>query len=118
MFHWKKIMSLNDNDIRKISSFYIGFMGQAFGVAGHKTEVIPFLDELNRRAEKGDYVANTLFAFLYRALGENEKAIEFFEKGFNEKEPIMVWINVFYKNDSIRSNKRFKELLRKMRFEE
>ena len=116
MFHWKKIISVNDNDIRKIGSFHIGLIGQAFGVAGHRTEVMPFLDELNRRAEKGDYVPNTCFGFIYKAMGDNEKAIDFFEKGFNEKEPIMVWINVFYMNDSIRSNKRFKELLRKMRF--
>jgi tetratricopeptide (TPR) repeat protein len=114
---WRKIMALNDNDIRKISAFSLGLVGQAFGVAGHRAEAIPFLNELNRRAEKGDYVANVFFAFLFKALGENEKAIEFFEKGYNKKEPPMVWINVFYRGDSIRSNNRFKELLRKMEFE-
>jgi TolB-like protein/Tfp pilus assembly protein PilF len=116
--NWGKIMELNGNDIRKISAFVLGLAGQAFGVAGHRAEAIPFLNELNRRAEKGDYVAKIYFAFLYKAQGENEKAIAFFEKGFNEKEPLMVWINVFFIGDSIQSNRRFKELLRKMRFEE
>jgi TolB-like protein len=116
MLNWRKLMSLNDDDIHKISVFYLGSIGQAFGVAGRRTEVIPFLNELKRRAEKGDYVPKTDFAFLYQALGETEKAIEFFEKGLNEKETPMVWINVFYRNDSIRSNNQFKQLLREMKF--
>jgi TolB-like protein len=113
---WRKIMESYNNDLCKIPAFYLACVGQAFGVNGHREEVIPLLSEINRRVDNGDYVANTCFGLLYRALGETDKAIDFFEKGLNKKESAMILINVLYKDDSIRSNKRFKELLRKMGF--
>jgi tetratricopeptide (TPR) repeat protein len=116
--NWGKRMELNNNDIRKISAFSLGVAGQAFGMAGRRDEAITLINELNRRAGEGEYSPASCRALIYIGLGENEKAINFLEKGFDEKETLMVWLKVNSVFDPLRSNERFKKLLRKMRFEE
>ena len=104
------------DNIRKISTTDIIYAGQIFARVGKRAEALNILNELNRRAEEGEQLSNIDMGSFYYHLGENEKAIDLFEKGFNNKESWIV-VNLTCVSDSIRSNKRFKELLRKMGFE-
>ena len=115
---WERLLKLYDYDFRRIGGLSLAVAGENFVKAGNRDEALKILDELNRRDEKGDIGANLWLAILYNVLEEKDKAIEFLERGFIKKELQMVWINTFiFKGDSIRSNKRFKELLREMGFE-
>ncbi|MCX6254466.1 MAG: tetratricopeptide repeat protein [Bacteroidia bacterium] len=110
------LMGSPRNDIRKISTSNLSYAGLIFAKVGYREEALAILDELNRRVEEGKQISQMDLGFIYNGLGDYEKAIDFFEKGFNEKES-WVWIMDQCRDDSIRSNKRFKELIREMGFE-
>jgi len=103
-------------DIRKIPTSSLSYAGLIFANVSHREEAIDILDELNRRAGEGKQISQMDIGFIYNGLGEYEKAIDFFEKGFNEKES-WTWINDQCRDDLIRSNPRFIKLLKKMGFE-
>ena len=115
---WKREMILFNNEIQKIPAVDLGMAGQVFGMAGRRDEALTLLHELNRRANEEGYMHPSYMAFIYIGLGENQKALELLEKGFNDKDFVMVWLKVHSMFDPLRSNERFKELLRKMEFKE
>jgi tetratricopeptide (TPR) repeat protein len=114
----EKELMLFDNEIRKIPAISLGIAGQVFGMAGRRDEAITLLHEFDRRANKEGYIHTSYMAIIYIGLGENQKALELLEKGFNDKDFVLVWLKVHSAFDSLRSDERFKELLRKMRFTE
>jgi len=58
-----------------------------------------------------------MIGVIYAGLGNNDKAFEFLEKAYKEKSPDVAY---FLKNDlridSLRSDPRFSDLLRRMNF--
>ena len=115
---WQKELKLFDNEIRKIPAFDLGIAGQVFGLAGRRDEALTLLHELDRRVVENGYTYTSYMAFIYIGLGENEKALELLEKGFNDKDFVLVWLKVHSMFDPLRSNEQFKQLLMKMRFTE
>jgi adenylate cyclase len=115
---WKKELILFDNEIRKIPAINLGIAGQVFGMAGRRDEAINLLHELDRRANEEGYMHTSYMAIIYIGLGENQKALELLEKGFNDKDFVLVWLKAHSMFDPLRSNVQFKQLLRKMRFTE
>jgi TolB-like protein len=109
------LMGSPRNEISKISSSNLNSAGKIYAKVGQREEALAILDELNRRADAGEQISQMARGFICNGLGEYEKAIDFFEKGFNEKES---WLEILdqCQDDSIRSNKRFIELIRKMGF--
>jgi adenylate cyclase len=104
------------NNISKASTFNLFRAGQYLAKVGHRAEALNILNELNRRAAEGTHLSSIDMGILYSALGEDEKAIDLLEKGFNEKES-WILVNIECTSASIRSNIRFQELLKKMGFE-
>ena len=47
---------------------------------------------LDRRANEEGYMHPSYMAIIYIGLGENQKALELLEKGFNDKDFLLVWI--------------------------
>ena len=109
------LMGSPRSDIRKIPTSNLSSAGSIFAKVGKREEAFNILDELNRRADAGEQISQMDRGFICNGLGEYEKAIDFFEKGFNEKES-WLWILDQCQDNSIRSNKRFKELISKMGF--
>ncbi len=64
------------------------------------------------------YVQPTRIAGLYARAGEKERALDWLEKAYQERESKMVYVNVFPTWDSLRDDPRFQELLRRMNFPE
>jgi hypothetical protein len=62
-------------------------------------------------------VPATHLALIYIGLGEREKALEFLEKGFEQRDPKMAFLKVEPKWADLRDEPRFIELLRRMNFE-
>jgi TolB-like protein/Tfp pilus assembly protein PilF len=115
---WEKLKVSSHNDLTKISINDLLTTGKALAKVGRKSEASIILKELNKREESGDHIKPLEMGYLYQAFGEEEKALDFYEKAFNEKQSDIVWINVESKNDPIRQNPRFKKLLRNMEFED
>ena len=58
----------------------------------------------------------THIAHAYNALGDTESALEWLERGFTERDPKMVFLKVDPKWNSLRSQPRFIELMKRMNF--
>jgi hypothetical protein len=53
-------------------------------------------------------------AAFYARLGQNDEAIKWLEKAYEEHDTSMPWLGVSFEFDSIRSDPRFRELLRRV----
>ena len=63
------------------------------------------------------YVPPYNLALAYNAVGEREKAIDYLEKGFSEKDVRMVFLKIEPQWNSLRSEPRFVDLMKRMRLE-
>ena len=93
----------------------MGYLGAGFAVAGQKDEAHKMLDQLNALSKK-KYVSPFYIAMIYVGLGDKEKIFEYLEQACEEKESFLAFINTWPLFDSLRSEPRFKAILRKMGF--
>jgi serine/threonine-protein kinase len=93
----------------------VAFRGVALAAHGRTAQARVVLDEL-LQASRERYVPPTNIGMLYAALGEKERALEQLEKAFAEKDVRMVFMKVEPRWDSLRSDARFVELMKRMNF--
>jgi hypothetical protein len=63
---------------------------------------------------KQRYISAYHIATIYVALKDRDRAFEWLEKAFQERADYMVFLNVDPRFNSIRSDRRFSDLLRRM----
>ena len=63
------------------------------------------------------YVPPYNIALAYNAVGEREKAIDYLEKGFSERDVRMVFLKIEPQWDNLRSDPRFLDLMKRLRLE-
>ena len=85
-------------------------IGHAYAVWGKKGEAIKILDELLKRRDATPYS----IAEIYVGLGEKDRAFEWLEKAYQERNVQMVSLKVEPTLDSLRLDPRFTDLLRRM----
>ena len=88
------------------------FLGYTYAVAGKRAEVEKILQDLKERS-KQSHVDPEAFALIYTGLGDKDRAFEFLQKEFEENEHLPVFINILPEWDSLRTDPRFEELIRK-----
>jgi serine/threonine-protein kinase len=98
------------------SSFALGNLGWAYASTGRTAEALKLLEELQERAQQ-QYTPSWSFAVINSALGEMEKAFDWFERAVDEGEPLMLHVHVHPNYDPLRSHPRYAPLLRKMKLE-
>src|SRR5690606_4994950 len=62
----------------------------------------------------GRYINPVLVAGVYSALGESDKAIEWLERGFDERASFMIWIGIEPQLTNLRGDPRFDALVQKV----
>ncbi|MCJ7679945.1 MAG: protein kinase, partial [Candidatus Aminicenantes bacterium] len=87
--------------------------GFAYGKTGHKDKAGALLQEL-KVLSKTRYVPSINFAFIYAGLDEIDKAFEWVDKGFEEREIVMPFLKVMPDFACFRSDPRFEKLLKKL----
>ena len=92
-------------------------LGHAYAVAGRTAEARNSLEMLHALAEN-QYVLPYGFAMIYTGLGENEIAIEWLEKAFDDRNLWMAFLQVEPRLDPLRFDPRFQDLLGRMKFPE
>jgi TolB-like protein/Tfp pilus assembly protein PilF len=97
------------------SSHYLAMLGCGYARAGRKTEALKILKELERRSGEGLASAFDV-ASLHAALSEKERALAWLERGYVQRDYWLVEIQAWPWFDSLRSERRFQDLLRRMRF--
>ncbi|MGD9487597.1 MAG: protein kinase [Calditrichaceae bacterium] len=109
-------------EIFKISVKYsdrkndIAYLGQAYAAAGLTKEARMILEKLLTQQARGDYVRPDLIAMVYISLGDLDQAFAWLEKAYQQRTEELILINIDPLYDSVRTDKRFIALLKKMGF--
>ena len=93
--------------------WYVSSLAYACAVSGDRAKAEQILRELEQLA-KQRYVSPANRASVYLGLGENEKALDWLEKAYEDRDPIFWWINGDQLYDSVRNEPRFQALLQKI----
>ena len=88
-------------------------LAHTLGTAGRKKEALRMLDDLTRLA-KQKYVAPYFFAGIHIGLGENDRAIEYLEKCYEEHSHWLIYLHIDPSMDGLRDNPGFQDLLRRV----
>jgi tetratricopeptide (TPR) repeat protein len=86
-------------------------LGHDYARSGRRAEARKILDRLLQRS-KGAYVSPAQIAMLYGALGERDRAFAWLDKACAERDSMLTVAGVEPLFDSLRSDPRFKALLR------
>jgi TolB-like protein/Flp pilus assembly protein TadD len=89
-------------------------LGYAQARAGNHPAAQAVLAELETRANT-EYVQPCHLAIIHAALGQVEQAFVWLEKAYEERHGFLIYLNVEPAFDSIRSDPRFADLLKRMR---
>jgi serine/threonine-protein kinase len=95
------------------SGFGLDLLGCAYGVAGRKSEALKTLAELQALAGR-KYIPPHSFAYIYAGLGDKERAFEWLEKGYTERDDTLTKLKTDPLFDSLRSDPRYTDLMRRV----
>jgi tetratricopeptide (TPR) repeat protein len=100
--------------------FIKAHLGYVYGATGNQAKAQVILNGLIETSKEG-YVPSIVFANIYIGLGDNDNAISWLEKAYEEHSPLLggpfVHLNTNPIYDPLRSDPRFIELIKKMGFE-
>lgn len=85
-------------------------LAQSYGVANRASEARQILNDL-RELAKRKYVAPHFFAGIHIGLGENDRAIEYLEKSYEERSHWLIYLHLDPGMDDLREDGRFGALL-------
>jgi len=90
-----------------------GSLGWIYAVADRRGEALRILDQFKQISSRA-YVDYYQVALIYSGLGNTDAAFQYLEKGYEERSGSMVFIkpDPFWHN--IRSDPRYRDLLRRM----
>ena len=93
----------------------LGAMGEIFALSGDTASARRILAELTARA-LDSYVPSTCFARVHSGLGEVERALDWLEKGCEQRELPMAMLKIHPVYDPLRDEPRFRAVVERMRF--
>ncbi len=116
---WKEAISAFEKAVAlsEGSPYFIGYLGYAYAMSGQKDKARRTLNQLEKLS-KERYVSNYSKAMIYLGLGEKDQMFEYLEKAYEAREPVLTLSSkVAPYFDSVRSDPKFKALLKKMGLE-
>jgi serine/threonine protein kinase/tetratricopeptide (TPR) repeat protein len=93
----------------------IALRGYASGLVGRRTEAEKALAELGLLSKRR-YVSAFPVAWIYLGLGNKDRAFEWLEKAYQERASRLVYLKAERAFDPLRSDPRFVDLLRRLKF--
>jgi serine/threonine-protein kinase len=87
----------------------------ASAATGRRGEALKILDRAREQSKRGE-ISPLRLAYFYIGLGENQRALDWLEKAYEERDPYMSFLKVEPPLDPLRSDPRFQDLLRRMNF--
>jgi TolB-like protein/Tfp pilus assembly protein PilF len=91
----------------------LAWLGHAYALSGNKAEALKLLDELNDESSQR-YISPYWIAIVYLGLDYKDETFEYLRKAFDERNAWLVYLNVNPIFDSLRSDARFEELLKRI----
>jgi len=93
----------------------LGTCGGVYGLAGRRQEALSLLIRLRRISAKG-YLDAYNVACLYDGLGDNDRTMEWLARAYREHSVLLWGVRIERWTKKLRSDPRFRELLRRMNF--
>ena len=90
-------------------------LGHAYAIAGRRDEAQKILAQLGDLS-KQRYVSAFDIAVIYVGLNEPEQALTWLERAYQEHSQFMIYIDTDPRLDSLRTNLRFQDIFRRLRF--
>jgi serine/threonine protein kinase/Tfp pilus assembly protein PilF len=88
-------------------------LAHSYGKAGRTKEALQILHDLAKLAER-EYVAPHFFAGIHIGLGENDRALEYLEKSYEEHSHWLIYLHIDPSMDDLRDDPRFQDLLKRV----
>ena len=115
----KERYSEAENELRKAKELLKDSMateadtGYVYAVSGKKDQALKVIDEL-KELSKRRYVSSYHVAMIYLALKEKDQAFEWLENAYRERSDLLVYLKVEPRLESVRSDQRFADLVRRV----
>jgi adenylate cyclase len=93
--------------------WYVSSLGYAYAASGDRAKAEQILHHLDELA-KQRYVSPANRAAVYLGLADNEKALDWLERAYEDRDPIFWWINGDQLYDSVRGAPRFEALVQEV----
>jgi tetratricopeptide (TPR) repeat protein len=94
-------------------------LGHAYAVSGNKAEAQKMIDEMIKRSSQNIYVAPYNVAVIYAGLGDKDKTLEWLERAYSDRAYYLpVYLTTDARLDSLHSDPRYKDLLKRMNLPE
>jgi len=90
-------------------------LGHAYAVDGRREAAVEVLEELETISQRR-YVPAYGFATIHAGLGDDERALEWLQRAFDERSWDMAFIRVEREMDPLRTDPRFQDIVRRMDF--
>ena len=90
-------------------------LAHAYALSGKRDQAVKALDQLKELRSKS-YVSPFYIAEIYTALGDKNRAFEWLEKAYEERDSGMAYLKLEDNFESLSSDPRFRDLLRRMNF--
>ena len=91
-------------------------LAHAYALAGKQAEARQIVGQLKRESSKR-YVPSRELAVVYADLGEKDQAFQWLEKAYQERDRGLIWLKTDPALDSLRSDPRYQDLLRRVGLE-
>ena len=99
----------------EVNTEVLASLGSAYALAGKRAEALNVLNELEKRSAR-HYVSPYNRSLLFLSLGEKDKAFEWLERAYDERAEWMIYLSVDPRFDSLRSEPKFRDILRRIGF--
>ena len=100
-------------ELSPISMLPRALLARAYALSGKRSEAFTLLDELNERSTQ-HYVSSYRIAAVYAALGDKDRAFKWLDHAYEGRDGWLIWLAVDPVFDSLRSDERLEELLRRI----
>jgi DNA-binding winged helix-turn-helix (wHTH) protein/TolB-like protein/Flp pilus assembly protein TadD len=98
------------------AGFFLEGEARSYAALGKRAEALKILDEMKERSER-QYISSYFVATIHLQLGDKDKALDYLERAYEERSPSLGSLKTDSQFDVLRSDPRFIELLRRLRFE-
>lgn len=104
---FERAASLEDSPMFKAALAHI------HALKGDRSRALAILDELEAQSKRR-YISSYCKALVYIGLDEKDQAFHWLEKAFEERSEMIPWLKIGAESDSLRSDPRFYEQLRRV----
>ncbi len=92
---------------------YLAWLGHVYATTGRRDKAEKMLEEL-KSLSKQSYVSAYHMAFLYLGLGDKDRALDYLDQAYEERSSSMIALKADPVFDSLHTNARFQNLLRRV----